>query len=75
MKNRNKTITGLLQTPFDADCCMLDYSEADRFLKSQRLIAEIAVEKHFGELPVEAVEIYTALKEKNEAKFQEWVNA
>ena len=43
-------------------------------LAAMARIAEIAVEKKFGELPVNLVELYQALKDESEARFIDWLN-
>lgn len=74
MQNTRQKIENMLDIPHDVDCCMLNVCEATVFLKAMRCIAEIAVTENFGKLPVEAVQVYQNLKEKNEAMFEEWAN-
>lgn len=58
---------------YDADCCLLNTTDSKIFLNVQAEIARIAVSENFGKLPVSLVEIYNGLKEKNEARFEEWI--
>ena len=74
MQNTKRKTIDMLDIPWDVDCCMLSPQEGGTFLKAMRCIAEIAVKEKFGKLPVEAVQVYQGLKEKNEAMFEEWAN-
>lgn len=57
----------------DSECLLLIAEERETFLKVAMEIARIAVAENFGKLPVQYVEIYNSLADKNEAKFVEWV--
>ena len=65
----------LTNVPYDVDCKLVSEDKRNVFLGAMRKIAELAVEKHFGELPVKVVEVYQSIKDEDEALFEEMINA
>lgn len=59
---------------YDEGTEMLSSEERETFLRTMRHIADTAIEAGCRELLVSDLEIINALEEKNEAKFEEWIN-
>lgn len=59
---------------YDEGTEFLSAEERETYLRTMRHIADTAIEAGCGELLVSDLEIINALEEKNEAKFEEWIN-
>lgn len=68
-----KEITGYKN--FDEGTEFLSAGERDTYLRTMRHIAETAINAGCGQLLVSDLQIIHALDEKNEAMFEEWINA
>lgn len=71
MSNSN-TIAGY--KPYDFGTEFLDTMERDTFLRVLRHIADTAIKAGCRDLLLQDLETLTALEEKNEAMFLEWLD-
>lgn len=60
---------------FDEGTEFLSAEERNTYLRTMRHIADTAIENGCGQLLVSDLQVIQALDEKNEAMFEEWINA
>lgn len=60
---------------FDEGTEFLSAEERGTFLRTMRHIADTAINAGCGQLLVSDLQIIQALEEKNDAMFEEWINA
>lgn len=60
---------------FDEGTEFLSAEERGTYLRTMRHIADTAINAGFRQLLVADLEIINSLNEKNEAMFEEWINA
>lgn len=60
---------------FDEGTEFLSAEERGTFLRTMRHIADTAINAGCGQLLVSDLQVINALEEKNDAMFEEWINA